>query len=508
MSKQSSKRKRRFFTNTRKVIKALIALIGLGTFLWTFFKGKKEWSVSLKKDHEIAKTQFPVSPKTGICDVVVGLDFGTSCTKVFLRTPYLYNNRAFPVPFTDLTPLKNAYLLPSKLWLKASGEFLLREEIECQCFNGIKLNLIEECKKGLNENQDDGDLSSPKLAVAYLSLVLRFAREWFLSTQKNIYGNFRLRWHANLGVPAHDYDTERFFNLYKRILHSAWILSLRSEGIRSPDPSNAFEQFDRNLMDGHTLDDVQLNVIPEVAALVSGYARSPLRDPKMPGLHLLVDIGAGTLDICGFVLHQKEGDDRCSLLTTDVQLLGVIKLHENRLSLLNEGMKKAWDPYDPEFLIPSDLRDYLPPTHKDWEKLHEADKKFSEQCQKIIKARVHNLRTKRDPYSSCWKNSLPVFMCGGGSNVPFYQEIVRRDVSIWLKKWLCNEGLDLRTLPRPENLELELSDDYHRLAVAWGLSMPADDIVKIDPTQKSEDIDILIHPPPDLESRYISKDMV
>lgn len=464
-------------------------------------------------EYEVQRTQFPGSKKTAICcDVVIGLDFGTSCTKVVLRTPYLHNNRAIAVPFTDLTPSKNPYLLPSKVWLKPDGEFLLREGKDCQCFSGIKLSLIERCQEWVNNSQVDSheNFSPPKLAVAYLALVLRFAREWFLSTQKDIYGKFKLRWHANLGLPSVEYDTSPLSHLYREIFDSAWVLSLGGEGIRTTGPSNAFEGLKETSLNKRALTDVNLRIIPEVAAAVSGYARSRLRDPGMPGLHLLVDIGAGTLDVCGFVLHQNEGEDRYSLLKADVQSLGVMKLHDNRLSVLNGGMRKTQALYDPDFAIPSDLRDYLTPhsAPEDLENLGNADTNFSDQCQKCIKETVCDLRRKRDPNSPCWESFLPVFICGGGLNVPFYQETVLREISIWLKDWLHNEGLRTNTIPQPENLELEFSDDYHRLAVAHGLSIPADDIGTIDPTQSSEDINPENSQTSDYESKFISKDMV
>ena len=486
------------FTGIRKALRASINTLG---------------GFNKNEEYEVQRTQFPGSKKTAICDVVIGLDFGTSCTKVVLRTPYLHNNRALAVPFTDLTPSKNPYLLPSKVWLNPDQEFLLREEKDCQCFSGIKLSLIERRQEWLNNSQVDSheDFSPPKLAVVYLALVLRFAREWFLSTKKDIYGDFKLRWHANLGLPSIEYDSSHLSELYDRILHAAWMLSLQDEGIRNTNPSNAFDGLLGSRWNKDTLDDVHLRVIPEVAAAVSGYARSPLRDPGMPGLHLLVDIGAGTLDVCGFILHQKEGDDCYSLLKADVQLLGVIKLHENRLSMLNEGMGETWDLYDTDFSIPSDIKNYLPShsTPEAQEKLRKADENFSERCQQSIKKTIHDIRMKRDPNSPCWQNSLPVFICGGGLNVPFYQEMVLKKISTWLRGWLRNEeGLKTYTLPKPENLELEFSDDYHRLAVAHGLSIPADDIGTIDPTQSSEDINPENFQTSDYESKFISKDMV
>ncbi|MBC8425585.1 hypothetical protein H8E07_15835, partial [bacterium] len=64
-------------------------------------------------------------------------------------------------------------------------------------------------------------------------------------------------------------------------------------------------------------------VIPEVAAEVVGYARSDLR---RPGLHFLVDAGAGTLDVAGFVLHEDQGENLYPILSASVRPHGSLAL--------------------------------------------------------------------------------------------------------------------------------------------------------------------------------------
>ena len=45
------------------------------------------------------------------------------------------------------------------------------------------------------------------------------------------------------------------------------------------------------------------DVLPEVAAATAGYALSTLRQE---GVHLMVDVGASTVDVCGFLLYGQE----------------------------------------------------------------------------------------------------------------------------------------------------------------------------------------------------------
>ena len=60
-------------------------------------------------------TQFSPPGRGGKCDIVIGFDFGTSCTKVILRSPYHYGGRAFAVPFAEAAHNSSPHLLPSVL---------------------------------------------------------------------------------------------------------------------------------------------------------------------------------------------------------------------------------------------------------------------------------------------------------------------------------------------------------------------------------------------------------
>src|SRR5437867_3431371 len=58
-------------------------------------------------------------------DAILGLDFGTSCTKVVIRTPYLPSGEAFAIPFDGVAHKSSRYLLPTCLSKNADGTVFL-----------------------------------------------------------------------------------------------------------------------------------------------------------------------------------------------------------------------------------------------------------------------------------------------------------------------------------------------------------------------------------------------
>jgi hypothetical protein len=74
-----------------------------------------------------------------------------------------------------------------------------------------------------------------------------------------------------------------------------------------------------------------------------------------------------------------------------------------------------------------------------------------------------------DPYfsrRSSWK-PFPVFVCGGGSRMPFYYDYI----SHFEKMEGYKAQFLIRTVPQPPDLfNVEAGQDYDRLSVSYGLS--------------------------------------
>jgi len=93
------------------------------------------------------------------------------------------------------------------------------------------------------------------------------------------------------------------------------------------------------------------------------------------------------------------------------------------------------------------------------------------------------------------------------SSLTFYDEVLGR-VDNWLKENYRSGGLLIESIPQPENLYVDGlgQAEYHRIAVAYGLSIPEYDLGKIISPTEIDDL-----PPPDridYSDRFISKDQM
>ena len=215
----------------------------------------------------------------------------------------------------------------------------------------------------------------------------------------------------------------------------------------------------------------KIGVLPEVQAETICYATSHLRSN---GLHLLVDVGAGTLDVNVFGLIKHGGNDRYMAWCTRVFPLGSAYLAKHRLEelerrgLLND--RTIASRFTEYAAIPGrrELADQIGVTTDD---IEEIDGTFLNQVGPSIWGVIDQVRQQYgDSVHRFREVPLPAFLAGGGSTDAAYRErlrLVHRHRGLY--GWA---GLDIRPLPRPSRLRMPgIADDaFHRLAVAYGLA--------------------------------------
>jgi hypothetical protein len=435
-------------------------------------------------------TQFG-GPSGDLCDVVIGFDFGTSSTKVIVRTPFYFSGRGFAVPFDTLGHPTNPYLLASNVRLGRDGRFSLGDKEHSLMYRDIKRGLVKA--KRVKPLGGPGEAFAPEIPViAFLALVLRKVRSWFFKSQRNLYWPYQMKWHLHIGLPSADYSDVELYGRYKQAARAAWVLSTQAVSVTPQSVKTILDEIKNPII----RDEIpEIDMFPEVSVQMVGYAKSHQRKE---GLHILVDVGASTLDICGFILTGSEADDRYALLTTDVQMLGTLALHERRAAKIlttvpgsqqhdvRRHQEQLWKYLDPVSPMPNKAKEFVPaditvPEETLQNVLYEADEDHCSDCSKRLWGTVYDLKTKRAAKATCWRRTLPVFLCGGGNRVVPYQNMLGDFEDEYPSQYGSNsQGVSRLSLPKPSALVADVDPGtYHRLAVAWGLSHTAEDIGSI-----------------------------
>lgn len=120
----------------------------------------------------------------------IGLDFGTSCTKVVLRTPY-DRDRVFAVPFLDAAHPSSPYLLPTELWIDQHGRASLTQFASATRIRDLKGHFVRSLPLSVPEIiSPSRTIDSQVASAGYLALTLRHIRQWFLHSHSTDYGKY------------------------------------------------------------------------------------------------------------------------------------------------------------------------------------------------------------------------------------------------------------------------------------------------------------------------------
>jgi hypothetical protein len=414
-------------------------------------------------------------------EAILGLDFGTSCTKVVIRTPFIGGGQSFAVPFDGLVGSGSPFLLPTGLQVDPDGSTRLAATLASPegWAHSLKLRLFI----------DPSDQDAAAKVACYLSLVIRKARDWFLTFQRRNLPGHRFRWLVNMGIPSPGYEDDHIREAFRLVAEVAWNLS---QGAKPVQRSKAMELLDKR---DAPVADIPLGVVPEIIAEVGAYARSRYRND---GLHVIFDAGATTVDICGFRIDAKEGEDRYGLLTTLVEPLGVHQLHLRRMERIRElGLidqvdngVRTLELGDPLAVIPEQVGSYLRRGTMSRDDVEIADTAFRKECWRAILKVTHTVRSKRDRWAPQWREGLPVFLCGGGGGMALYRQAVEG-----VSEFSRNSYVDVaqfQKIPLPNILSFaneRIPDRIApRLAVAYGLSLDEFDLGSIDPSTLIPDL--------------------
>ena len=382
--------------------------------------------------------------------VYLGVDFGTALTKVAVRIA----DYVFFIPWHELTGT-GGYLLPGRLSTTNSGASI----------PGI--GQFQALKEPFLPGNDASEGDQVR-AVEFLSAVMRFARAWLFKNQPSLLRHHSLAWNLRIGCPTNLFEADDSKDLYRKLAAVAWVAS-QSESLASG------EDVRRVLRVGVAETDTgldDLEAVPEFVAQITSYSHSPQR---ADGLHLLVDCGAGTVDVVSFNVfrHPEYFEDRYPIWWSEVKPIGTHFLMEAYLG----GDMSRWDTDAP---VPDQakLRDCF---GVEQAKLFQVERSFqSDLSQVVCNVLRRTKHSTRYPTAPEWQLGLPVFVCGGGSACRVYLD----SVSTGCRRTPVTPLL--RSFPLPEVLpQRDISSElFSRLSVAYGLTF---DSGRIFPARENED---------------------
>ena len=402
-------------------------------------------------------------------EVVIGLDFGTSSVKLVLGDRGA--GKAYAVPFVEATGV-DSYLLPSRVF-ETDGVFSLSQGLTAH--RDLKLRFLANT------------YVSPlqETLAGFLGLVIRRCRAWLFVKHADTFANRNLLWKLVLGRVADRAMNDEVGKVMSRIAAAAWTVAGQKGPInRKACASALLLGQDKTELSNELL---ELSVVPELVAQIYGFVSSRQFDPKAKNFYLIVDVGAGTVDVSLFrVKPTALGTLDVSLFNSVVEPNGVVNLHRTRLKwwsqqfmklnndtagALIQKLQSIRTPTEQTLPIPEQYKGYFKGL-----KVEFLGSAVNPDDDFYINRLVHQVRGKgiHNPINSKIVGKVDIanlcfFLCGGGSRLPLYRKLSQalHQAPGW--QWLQAEPRYLR-IPGDLVAPGLLQADYDRLSVAYGLS--------------------------------------
>ena len=434
-------------------------------------------------NQKVRKSQTQYSEALGVSDkqqLIIGLDFGTAFTKVVIRETSV----AYAISFDEFSDPQNPYLLP--------GIFSIDQQNCCSLGKrGNRVDVIDNLKMRLLQRKPDNVVDGCIVeCTAFLALVIQYVRHRFMENEYATYKSKTIDWIINVGIPTENFQNQNFLELYQKLIYVAWAVSISSDTLNMKDITKIVSDIFESPLSSHATRDQLLHpekigVFPEFAAQMTGYVKSPRRQPD---LHILFDIGAGTTDLCIFNVTEDydEEQDKFPIFAQSVKHYGVNFLILHRIEQSNYRGNWQISPHE-----------QIPPNHIfaskigiSAEELDVLDEPFRAKVQGQVVAKLNYVKSDRYPLSPKWKEGIPLFLCGGGKKAELYSSLFS-DMQDRPNPHL----ISVKSLPHPINLVAKQmpKNSYDRISVAYGLSFDPLDISNLI---KEDQIDNISLGPP------------
>ncbi len=439
------------------------------------FKKAEKW-VALGQQTQ--RSSLPIGNRI---EVYIGLDFGTAFTKVAIGLL----DKIYPIEWEGLLNLRSKYLLPTEYTSLPNGYSFLGQHPDAH---------LEDLVTGIKQPFILTDFSAHHMAHAsvFLALVLQYVRGWTYEKHGKKFGAAPLGWYLNIGTPSNSFEENSRSNAYRKLSKAAWFLSQRApEDINYKSAIAALD----SVTDKNPHDLRETDPIPEFVAQLAGYSKSAQRQN---GLHALIDIGGGTVDMVTFNVHRANDEDVFPFFVPKVKPLGTYAIIENRLQSLPD--KNLRFQAEVENLLNAHVFAELASVHI--EKIQASDRIFFDSFKNEFSDTLRVTHQKRYPDAPQWKTGIRTFITGGGSALQGYK--------IGIETSYRPENCPLILTPLPPHPRLDgytgSPDEYNRISVACGLATDSQSLGEIRPASEVPDVPITPRTPP-LKERPSHEDL-
>jgi hypothetical protein len=458
--------------------------------------------VDLPTELEPEVEQAPISPTEverldDLEDLVLnlGIDFGTSFTKVCFRD--VARERSEIVTFTDeITHLEEA-LLPTKIGILPDGTLITGLTVsEWKQYENQVQTTVEFIKMRLANfdlPQGAGSWQLEKLpgvsnaetvenfCAYYLSRVMTRAQGWIRHNKPELIINQKIDWSANVGVPV-EYCDSPAIERFKKVLSLAWLLSNepQTEWMTMQNLHDRMKPL-KGMLEKTAID---CHAIPEIAAEAWSLINSLEIDE---GFYALFDVGDGTLDGSSFRYWNDEGEKKVDFFFGKVNPLGVTAFSQQLAQEL--GVAEI------------DVKDTVcgnSTRYSDRFQTSTARKEIQRLVAKVVwegsqRYREHGFTVMKPGF----KTTLDLLIGGGGGQTLFYRQAILSTYRDFQHERSGIPEYVERSLPAPKDLETNgiRDGEFHRFAVAYGLSIPTGEQPEIRLPKEMERLKPA--PPPD-----------
>lgn len=422
---------------------------------------------------EFQRSEAQVSELSTLPDLelVLGVDLGTSCTKVVIGDSG-WKNTAWIVPYDEKLSGIAAYLHPTQF----AGE------------RNLKMRLMD-CP---------GNRHVQSLLASCLAQTIQQACAWFQNNAPPDYAKRTVRWTLNLGFPGKSLEDSPLKAAYLDIAMRAMEIAFNKV------PADACEESRKVFLptDFRSESAKRPELYPEIAAQLAGYIRSPY---GKSGSLLMVDVGAGTLDVSTLIVGRTAVDELVSFQVCRVADQGALRLHQRRMEALEaafpgsveHGLVEFQDGTKP---LPENASGFVKETLYGMEAVFDAaGAAFAEDALDVVTSCVVGFRKRLkecheqkglDPFGK----NLRLMLTGGGSRSGFFRKLIHggalEDAVCRFTRWAGEagqrinngEGLLFEPLPVPrdiQNMPEAVRVDFDRLSVAYGLAFGGRNLMRV-----------------------------